>query len=59
MTVKTNSQGYCGFSNDPASAGRITYTITPTKTGQTFTPTSAPATVTTSSNATGINFTQN
>jgi Calx-beta domain/Carboxypeptidase regulatory-like domain len=58
-TVKTNSQGYYGISNNPASAGGITYTITPTKTAKTFTPTSATATVTTSSNASGVNFVQN
>jgi hypothetical protein len=59
VTVKTNSQGYFGFSNNFATVGGVTYTITPSKTGKTFTPTSAPATVTTTFNATGINFTQN
>jgi hypothetical protein len=59
VTVQTNSQGYYGFSTDPATVTGITYTITPTKAGKTFTPASAPATVTTTSNATGINFTQN
>jgi hypothetical protein len=59
VTTTTNSQGYYGFSNNPATVGGVTYTITPTKTGKTFSPTSLPATVTTTSNATGINFTQN
>jgi hypothetical protein len=59
VVVKTNSQGYYGFSNNPATVAGVTYTITPSKTGKSFTPVSAPATVTTTSNATGVNFTQN
>ena len=59
VTVKTNSQGYYGISNNPATVGGVTYTITPSKTGKTFTPVSAPAIVTTTTNATGVNFTQN
>jgi hypothetical protein len=59
VTTKTNSQGYYGFSNNFATVGGVTYTITPSKTGQTFSPTSASANVTTTSNATGVNFTQN
>jgi hypothetical protein len=59
VIVKTNSQGYYGFSSNPATVGGVTYTITPSKTGKTFTPTSAPATVTTTSNATGVDFVQN
>jgi hypothetical protein len=59
VTTKTNSQGYYGFSNNFATVAGVTYTITPSKTGQLFTPTSAPATVTTTSNATGVDFTQN
>ncbi|MEA2644175.1 MAG: large repetitive protein, partial [Chloroflexota bacterium] len=58
-TVKTNSQGYYGISNNPATVSGVTYTITPTKTGKTFTPPSASANVTTTVNATGVNFTQN
>jgi hypothetical protein len=57
VKVKTNSQGYYGFSNDPASSGGTTYTLTPSKTGTTFTPTSSNATVTSTSSSTGNNFT--
>ena len=59
VAVKTNSQGYYGISNNPATVGGVTYTITPSKTGKPFTPTSASATVTTTSNSTGVDFTQN
>jgi len=58
-TVKTNSQGYYGFTMVPATAGGLTYTITPSLTGSTFTPTSASATVSTTADATGISFTKN
>jgi hypothetical protein len=58
VTVKTNAQGYYGFSQNFATPGGVMYTITPTLTGHTFTPTSAPATVSTTVNATGIDFTQ-
>ena len=57
VTAKTNSKGYYGFSSNPASVGGITYTITPSLTGKTFTPTSRTAMVTTTTNATGVNFT--
>jgi len=36
--------------------GGITYTITPSATGHTFSPTSSPATVSNSTNASGIDF---
>ncbi|TMC92287.1 MAG: hypothetical protein E6J12_03270 [Chloroflexi bacterium] len=36
--VKTDSQGYYGFSQNPSSVGGITYTITPSATGHTFSP---------------------
>jgi hypothetical protein len=58
-SVKTNSQGYYGISSNPATAGGITYTITPSLTGGTFTPASASATVTSTTSASGVNFTKN
>jgi hypothetical protein len=57
VKVKTNSQGYYGFSNDPASSGGTTYTLTPSMGSTTFTPTSSNATVTSTSSSTGNNFT--
>jgi hypothetical protein len=57
--VKTDSQGYYGFSSDPAGSGGTTYTITPSLSGASFTPASAPATVTPTASASGINFTKN
>jgi Calx-beta domain/Carboxypeptidase regulatory-like domain len=58
-TVKTNSQGYYGFSNVPVVVANRTYTITPTATGKTFTPTSLNAVVNTTTNATGVDFVEN
>lgn len=57
--VTTDSQGYYGFSAVPAVVAATNYTVTPTSTGHTFTPASLTAPVSTTANATGINFTQN
>lgn len=57
--VTTNSQGYYGFSAVATTAGGTSYTVTPTLTGQTFTPASLNTSVSTTSNATGVNFTEN
>jgi hypothetical protein len=56
VSTVTNSQGYYGFTSVPATTGGLTYTITPTLSGDTFTPSSVSATVTTTTNATGVNF---
>ncbi len=57
--VTTNVQGYYGFSAVSASAGGTTYTVTPTLTGHTFTPAALNETVSTTANASGVNFTEN
>ena len=54
--VTTDSQGYFGFSAVSASAGGTTYQVTPSATGHTFSPAAANATVSTTTNATGVNF---
>lgn len=59
VTVKTNSQGYYGFSAVTSTVAGLTYTITPTNATHTFTPAALNATVSTTVNATGVNFTQN
>jgi hypothetical protein len=59
-TATTNSQGYYGFTKLKTSAGGITYTLTPTLSGHTFTPTSLSATLTTATTAiSGKNFVEN
>jgi hypothetical protein len=58
VKVVTDSLGYYGFSAVAASVSGTTYTVTPTATGHTFTPVSLNATVSTTANATGINFTE-
>ena len=57
--VTTDSQGYYGFSAVSASAGGTIYTVTPTLTGHTFTPAALNETVSTTVDATGVNFTEN
>ena len=52
-TVTTDINGYYGFSAVPAG----TYTITPSKTGSTFTPVSQSATVSAGVNAPNVDFT--
>jgi hypothetical protein len=56
--VTTDSQGYYGFSAVAATVAVTNYTVTPTSTGHTFSPVSLTAPVSTTTNATGINFTQ-
>ncbi|MGA2835769.1 MAG: Calx-beta domain-containing protein [Acidimicrobiales bacterium] len=58
-TVKTNSQGYYGFSGLASVSGGTSYTVTPTLTGQTFTPSALSETVTPTTSAPGTNFTEN
>ena len=58
-SVTTNSQGYYGFSAVAATAGGTNYLVTPSATGHTFSPAALNATVSTTVNATGVNFTEN
>ncbi len=58
VVVKTNSQGYYGFSNVFGVSGGTTYTITPTLTATVFTPLSRSAVVTDVVGASGQDFTK-
>jgi hypothetical protein len=56
-TVVTNAQGYYGFSNLASVSGGTIYIVTPTLSGDTFTPNSLSETVSPTVNAPGANFT--
>ena len=59
-TATTNSQGYYGFTKLKTSSGGITYTLTPTLSGHTFTPTTLSATLTNATTSiSGKNFVEN
>lgn len=59
ITVTTKAQGYYGVSSVPVVAGLTNYTVTPTLFGGAFILASAGASVSTTVNANGVDFTQN